>query len=197
MDIVRTHPHPALRVVDLQLAEAEYSAAGRHGGQCGPLHPAQQHVDPGRQLTHGERLGHVVVGADAETDEHVGLVVPGGQHQYRHRALGLHAAADLQAVEAGKHDVEHHQIRLPGLGRVHGRRAVERGLHQEALGPQPGGNGIDDRGVVLDHQHAALCARGGRDTCVGGVCLFHRPAPARFHGGHSPGRTVFAREFLG
>ena len=89
--------------------------------------------------------------------------------------VGLHPAADLQAVEAGQHDVEDQQVGLPGLGRVDGGRAVARGLHEESLGAQAGRDGVDDRRVVLDHQHPALRARGGRRAVVGGVCLLHRP----------------------
>jgi hypothetical protein len=142
-----------------------------------PLDAPQQHVHAGRQLPHRERLGHVVVGADPEADQHVGLVVTGRQHQHRHRPLGLHPAAHLQAVEARQHDVEHHQVGLPRLGGVHGRRAVGGRLHQEALGPQPGGDGLDDGGVVLDDQHAALRTRRDRRAGLAGVCLLHRPAP--------------------
>ena len=148
---------------------------GRVRGQRGALDPAQQHVHAGGQLAHRERLGHVVVGADAEADQHVGLVVPRGEHQHRHRPLGLHPAADLQAVEAGQHDVEDQQVGLPGLGGVHGGRAVAGRLHLEALGAQPGRDGVDDRRVVLDDQDPALGARGGRRAVVGGVCLLHRP----------------------
>lgn len=129
-----------------------------------------------RQLPHRERLGHVVVGADPEPDQHVGLVVARGEHQHRHRAGGLHTAADLQSVEAGQHDVEDQQIGLPGLGGVDGRRPVARGLHEKSLGAQTGRDGVDDRRIVLDHEHPALRARRGRGrTVVGGVCLLHRP----------------------
>ena len=44
------HPYPALRVVDLQLAQAQGAAARRRGREGRPLHAAQQHVHAGRQL---------------------------------------------------------------------------------------------------------------------------------------------------
>lgn len=179
MHVLAAHPDPALRVVDLQLAEAQDAAARRHGGECCALDAAQQHMHACRELPHRERLGHVVVGADTEADEHVRLVVARREHQHGDRALGLDPAADLQAVEARQHDVEHHQIGLPGLGRVDGGRSVHGRLDEEALGPQAGGDGIDDRRVVLDDQHAALGAGCGRDAVVRGVCLLHGPAPVR------------------
>ena len=129
---------------------------GRRDG--GPLHPAQQDVHARRQLPHREGLGHVVVGTDAEPDQHVGLVVARGEHHHRHGAGGLHAPADLQAVEAGQHDVEDQQVGLPRLGRVDRGRTVTRRLHEESLGPQAGRDGVHDRRVVLDDQDPALCA---------------------------------------
>jgi hypothetical protein len=136
------------------------------------------------QLTHGERLRHVVVGAHAEPDQHVRLVVARGEHHDRHRAGRLDAPADLQAVETRQHDVEDQQVGLPCLGRVHGGRSVTRCLHEEPFGAQPGGDGVDDRRIVLDHQHPALSARRGRRAVVRGVCLLHRP-PLRVLSGTS------------
>ena len=70
----------------------------------------------------------------------------------------------------GQHDVEDQQIGLPGLGRVDGGRAVARRLHEEALGAQAGGDGVDDRRVVLDDEHPALGA-GSRRAPLWVVCV--------------------------
>ena len=81
--------HPSLGPVDLDVADLQRRDVTRDAGVgelAGALDPADQGVDPGDQLAHGERLGHVVVGADAQPDQHVGLVVAGGEHQHRHRA---------------------------------------------------------------------------------------------------------------
>jgi hypothetical protein len=162
-------------VVDLQLAEPQDAGARRRRGDGGPLDAAQQYVHPRGQLTHGEGLRHVVVGADPEPDQHVGLVVARGEHQYGYGPLGLYAPAYFQPVEAGQHDVEDQQIGLPGLGGVDGGRPVARGLHEKSLCAQTGRDGVDDRRVVLDHENPALGARSRRRAVLGGVCLLHRP----------------------
>jgi hypothetical protein len=117
-----------------------------------PVHPSQQHLDPGDEFAHAERLGEVVVGADAESDQHVGLVAAGRQHQHRDRPLGLDAPADLESVEPRQHHIQNHQIRCGGSHRGDRRRAVDRGLHDEALGTQPGGARRKDGRLVVDHQ---------------------------------------------
>ena len=58
------------------------------GGELArPVDAAQQGPDAGDDLAHPERLGDVVVGADAETDEQVGLVGARREHEDRHRPL--------------------------------------------------------------------------------------------------------------
>ena len=86
-------------------------------------------------------------------DEHVGLVVAGGEHQDRHRAGGLEPAAHLVAVEPGEHDVEHHAARGPtAAARSSGDEPVVHLLDVEALGTQPGGHRLGDGPLVLDDQ---------------------------------------------
>ena len=79
--------------------------------------PAQQRLDARLQLAHAERLGEVVVAADLQSDDLVELGVAGRQEQHRNARLRAQAAADLVAVDAGQHDVEHHQIEGLGLGK--------------------------------------------------------------------------------
>ena len=119
----------------------------------GPLHPAEQCRHPGHELTHPERLGQVVVGTHAQPDEHVGLVVTGGEHQHRHRALLLDAPAHLEPVEAGQHHVEDDQVRLVLLVRRHRPGPVVRRHHVVPLGPQPVTHRLVDQRLVLDHEH--------------------------------------------
>ncbi|CAM5274919.1 hypothetical protein SHIRM173S_02968 [Streptomyces hirsutus] len=90
-------PCAALRVVDLPVSprrrmplrgvEAARAARSmRRSSTC--TRAASSRMENG--------LVDVVVGADAQPDQHVGLVVARGQHHHRHRSLGLHAPADLQ-----------------------------------------------------------------------------------------------------
>ena len=146
--VVRRRPGSTLKVPSARAVRS----VGR-GQLGGPVDAAQQRGNPGHDLAHPERLGEVVVGADAEADQDVGLVVAGGEHQHRDRALGLDPSAHLVPVEPGQHHVEQHHRRV-GLGRQrHGRGAVEGLGHDVALGTQPLGHLVVDDPVVLDHQH--------------------------------------------
>ena len=133
--------------------------AGRRGA---PLDAPQQRPYAGDELTRRERLGHVVVGADGEADEHVGLLRAGRQHQHRHRPVALHAAADLEPVEAREHQIEDHEVGPHALAQRDAGVPVVRDLDDEPLGAQPGGDGGGDHDLVLDHAdqrpvHATEC----------------------------------------
>ena len=111
------HGHPSRAGVDHEVTHDE-TGRGPGGELGGAVDAAQEGADPGHQLAHPERLGEVVVGTDREPDQHVGLVVPRGQHQHRHRLGRLDAAADLVPVEAGQHHVQHDQLGVDLGGRA-------------------------------------------------------------------------------
>ena len=88
---------------------------------------AQQRAGARHQLADAERLGQVIVGAALEADDLVGLVATRGQHQNRHvviEAAVPDRAAQRQAVEAGNHHVEHHQVVALALAALQRRGAV-------------------------------------------------------------------------
>ena len=59
-------------------------------------------VDARDQLAHGERLGHVVVGAGVEAADLVGLLPARGQHDDRHeRGRGAHLLAHRKPLMSG------------------------------------------------------------------------------------------------
>ena len=127
-----------------------------------PLHAPQQRAHPRDQLARRERLGHVVVGADRQPDQQVGLLAARRQHQHRDRPVALDAAADLEPVQPGQHQVEHHQVRAHAVAQRDAGVAVVRHLDREALGAQPRGDRGGDHLLVLDHAdqrpgHAAQC----------------------------------------
>jgi hypothetical protein len=148
-------PDPPFGPVDLQIPDND----GLPVRLARPLRPAQQGVDPGRQFAHRKRLGQVVVRPDGQAHQQVGLVAPGGEHEDGHGALGLQAPADLQAVEAGQHDVQDHQIRPVRAGAGDRGRTVVRHLDPEPLGPQPRRDRLGDAPLVLNDQDAPLTAR--------------------------------------
>lgn len=69
---------------------------------------AQQGLQAGDQLFHGERLGHVVVGPLAQARDPIAHPVAGRQHQHRCRNAALaQVAQQAQPVVVGEAKVEH------------------------------------------------------------------------------------------
>src|SRR5664279_5828740 len=71
------------------------------------LDAAQDCLDASGELARRERLRDVIVGAELETGDTIGLFIPRGEHQDRHLRLRAHLPADLEAVDARQPDVEH------------------------------------------------------------------------------------------
>ena len=76
----------------------------------GVVEAADPGPDPGDELLGLERLDDVVVGPGLEADDHVDGVALGGEHHDRHAGLGADLLADVDAVLAGQHQVEQHQV---------------------------------------------------------------------------------------
>ena len=129
------------------------------GRGAGALDAAQQRVHPGDELAGAERLRQVVVGADGQPDDHVGLRVAGRQHQHRHGAVVLDAPAHLEPVEAGQHQVEHDEIGVNPLAHLDAAGAVGRDLDDEPLTAEPRRDRLRDRRFVFDDDDRA--GRGG------------------------------------
>ena len=92
-----------------------------------------------------ERLGEVVVGAGVERLGLVVLAVLRGEHEYRRPVARLaELVADLVAVDARQHDVEHDRVVLVLGGHPEPIGAGECDVDGEALGfeaaPHRGGN---------------------------------------------------------
>src|SRR6266508_1898966 len=96
---------------------------------------APQHRAHARdQLLGAERLDHVVVGAELEADDPVGLVATGRQDDDRHARGPPQAAGHVEPVPPGQAEVEHDQVGLEAP------RAGERGLAVTGNGHlEPGG----------------------------------------------------------
>ncbi|MDT4836680.1 hypothetical protein FQZ97_703890 [compost metagenome] len=67
---------------------------------------------------------------------------------------GTGAAADLEAVDAGQHEVEHQRVPLAALQRAQAGVAVGGVLDRVALVAQVHAQQLGNVGVVLDDQHA-------------------------------------------
>ena len=92
------------------------SAVVDDGLLVGRRRPAQRRPQPGQQLVHAERLGHVVVGAGVERGDLVRLAVAGGEHDDRHLRPAPQPADDLEPSMPGSP-----RSRITSVGVVLGR----------------------------------------------------------------------------
>ena len=116
---------------------------------------AQDRAHPGGQLGGGEGLHHIVVGAQLEAQDPVGLQALGRDQDHRHVAGAADGGQDVEAVLGGEHDVEDDQVGLAvaqaadGLGPGHGLGDLV-ALHLEQAAEH-----APDLGVVVDHEELA------------------------------------------
>ena len=142
---------PARRGLDLQPAEAHDFPITRTRAAVAAC-TAEDRADAREELAGVEGLGKVVVGAELQADDPIGVVAPRGEHEYRHPGARADPPAHLEAVQIGQHHVEDDGIGLRARERGEpGRRVVRR------LDLHPGRVQVlaDHRGearIVLDHQ---------------------------------------------
>ena len=75
----------------------------------------QLRAHPGQQLHGVEGLGHIVVRAQVQAEDLVRVLALGRQKDHRHVAVLPQTAERGDAVQAGHHDVQQHQLHLlPG-----------------------------------------------------------------------------------
>ena len=140
--------------------------------------------DPCHQLGDLERLLDVVVRAGLEADDDVDRVGPGRQHHDGQGGDRTDRPTDLEAVQAGQHDIEQDQIERLVTEAVQAGLTVVRGLDREPGLAQADGSDFADGRVVFDQQdpgvHSTPRACGHRRLAVG------RSMPASRRG---PGST--------
>ena len=145
--------------VDDELAAEQHEAirALRHilDGPVSAEHIAQARHEHAR----AEGLRHIVLGAELDAGDDVRFLALRGHHHDRDRPgvlRLLEAAADLEAVDIGQHEVEHDEIRL--LAAHHLEReapAVDRArAHPGTLGVEL--DQLGDLGLVLNDQDLSL-----------------------------------------
>ena len=135
---------------DGQLADGElFRLRGRLGA-------AQELFDADGELARGDRLRQIIVRADLQPDDAVDVLAAGAQHNDRHVAFPPQRAADLVAVHAGQHHVQHDGVRghlplqaqraLPVISREHAD-ALRLQIAPQAL--------VDDAVVVADQNRVS------------------------------------------
>jgi hypothetical protein len=139
--------------IDLEIADAV--GVGRRGGRGARGGAAQHGAHARQELGNAERLGHVVVGAELEPQDLVGLLVARGQHDDRcRRPSRAQLAADVEAVLARQHHVEDDEIRLEAGGLLQSLVAVGGGGDLVSLELEVVTQSEQHLRLVLDHQNA-------------------------------------------
>src|SRR5262245_46314641 len=113
----------------------------------------QDRANPGEELARVERLAQIVVGAELEPDNAIDVVVPGGQHDNRHRAACTQTTADRKAVLSGKHDVEDHKVWFHPRMRAVDTDTILGDLDGKAFAHEKVGEQRADVAVILDEKN--------------------------------------------
>src|SRR5947209_9803247 len=105
---VTVQPDLALGRLDDEIAEIQdLFLLVRRGGAGSP----QYRLDTRHQLPGHERLGHVIVGADLQTDDLILIALARRQHDYGDITHPADLATDLPAVDVRQHDVQNDKSR--------------------------------------------------------------------------------------
>ena len=123
-----------------------------------------------RELAGRERLRDVVVCAELEPHDPVGLVAAGGEHDHRQVAARADPAAEREAVGARQHHVEDDELRLAPLDQLARRVAVAGDERLEPVPAQIPDDDVADDRLVVDHE----------DGGHGRIVAHGRPVPREF-----------------
>src|ERR1039458_9045163 len=153
------------------------------GGRRGTgLVAAQDGANAGGEFAGVEGLGQIIVGAEFQADDAVDILAAGGEHEHRDFGFEAEAAQDFEAIDAGEHDVEHHQIDAGLQGAFQAAVALIGCLHGKAFAAEELAQERGEFGVVIDQQdvHGSNLPRGGGRGTLRGFCdRITRPTPWR------------------
>ena len=126
--------------------------AGLDGAAAGAAH---KRVHAGGKLGGRKGLGDVVVGAGHETGDLVHLLGAGGEHDDADGGVGgTDTAADLKAVDTGKHDVQQGDADVAVQLQLLQRLLAAFGLHYLIAGPaEIDDDKTADAGFILQYQN--------------------------------------------
>jgi len=115
--------------------------------------PAQDGADARGQFAGGAGLGDVVVGAQFQADDAVGVVAPCREHEHRHGTVLAQFGEHFDAVQARHHDVQDGDRVGAPQGQGQAILAVVGHGHLKPLAGQIVGQHADQFGIVVDQQH--------------------------------------------
>lgn len=142
--------------LEVQPPWSEASGARRparcHHRSFGPAPGAPQHGPQARdQFARLEGLDQVVVGAELQAEHAIHKVAARGEHQHWHAGAQTEPLADLQAVAARQHQIEHRRVHPQAGGDFAQKRfAVGKPAHAHAKATQVA--------VVVDDGDARVAA---------------------------------------
>ena len=141
------------RVTVRRSGSSSIPSARRSLAPRGRLAPGQG-ADAQHELGEVERLGEIVVGAQAQAGHAVAGRAGRGEHEHHDPAvvLGDHLAEGV-TVDAGQVAVEDDDVVGVEVELGRGLQPVAGGVHRHALVAQALGQDISERPRVLDHQH--------------------------------------------
>ncbi len=134
--------------VERQLPDPELLGPWRRRGRA-PKHRAY----PRRQLPWRERLRDVVVGAELEPDDTVGLLAAGGQQDHGQIGVRPDPATEREPVDPRQHHVEDDEAWPLPLENRACRFAVGCGQRSEPVPLQVAHNDVQDDRVVVDDKN--------------------------------------------
>ena len=147
----------------------------------GALDAAQQRPHAGDELAQRERLGHVVVGADAEPDQQVGLLAARGQHQHRHRAGRAGPGGRPRARRAGAASGRAAEPATPVPNTPNPRRNPLVDLLRARADVVAGVDAVLLTHLHQDHFDATARAAAARTAAVSPAARRRAPARGRLH----------------
>jgi hypothetical protein len=167
---------------------AKRSSGSSRGLQVGwqAARAAQDDLDAGQQLARAEGLGQVVVGAHLQAHDAVGLVAACGEHHDGQVGPGAQVTTQRQAVVAGQHHVQHHQVEAATVQRLPHGAAVGHGGGALAVLFEIARQQAADLGVVVDDEDVVgsvhRCVQGPiapGAACCGAALSYHSMSSRR------------------
>ena len=121
------------------------------------LRTAQDGANPGDDLPGAEGLGDVVIRAELQPGDPIGLLGSRREHDDRDIAGTPHRPGDIEPVHARQGQIEDHQVGTVAREMLQRVLAVARGHDLETCALEVVANQADDRRFIVDDEHLGHC----------------------------------------